>query len=127
MVNLPDPPDDDDFLHGPDALVIWFLWDGKQSTGGRTAVCQSYDDGGLRSVDAFPFLSSAKTCWLNRLMSEGSVSGNTEFKLFPDLHKLKSLFNEFVNLYTIILMILFTKGLFTSKIVLMLALYLYST
>ena len=98
-VNLPDPPDDDDFLHGPDSLVIWFLWDGKQSTVGRTAVCQSYDDGGLGSVDVFPFLSSAKTCWLNRLMSEGSVSGDTEFKLFPDLHKLKSLFNEFVNLF----------------------------
>ena len=42
-------------------------------------------------VDAFTVLSCMKMGWIRRRMSEGSGFGDTVFKLFPDLNKLKLL------------------------------------
>ena len=87
FANLPDPPND--FLHELSILLFQFLWDGKQRKISRKIVCQSYEDGGLGMVDVLTVLSCMKMGWLRRLMLEGSSFGDTVFKLFPDLNKLK--------------------------------------
>ena len=48
-------------------------------------------------VDAFTVLSCMKMGWIRRRMSEGSGFGDTVFKLFPDLNKLKLIGVEFAN------------------------------
>ena len=48
-------------------------------------------------VDVFTVLSCMKMGWLRRLMLEDSSFGDTVFKLFPDLNKLKLFCGEFAN------------------------------
>ena len=58
---------------------------------GRLSASHNHEDGGLGMLNAFTVLSCMKMGWMRRLMSDGSDFGDTVFKLFPDLNRLKLL------------------------------------
>lgn len=76
-------------------LTIRFQCDGQQSKVGMKTVCQSYEDGRLGMVDVLSFLSSIKIGWLRRVFLGGYGLGDTTFKLFRYLHRLKLFGDEF--------------------------------
>ena len=67
FINIPDP--NKDFLKEIDKLLLRFLWGGKTNRIKRSTICKSYEEGGIRMLDIFTYLSSMKISWLKRIIT----------------------------------------------------------
>jgi hypothetical protein len=95
FVNLPDP--NEVFLKELDNIFYRFLWNSKQCKVSKACICQPYENGGLRMLNVFAFLSSMKLSWLRRLSSLSMLSLNDfTFNLYPGLEKLAIYGGEYV-------------------------------
>jgi len=65
--NLPDPPDE--FLYELNKCFFDFLWDGKVSKINKKAVIMPYENGGLKMLDVYSFLTSLKLSWFKRIIN----------------------------------------------------------
>ena len=61
----------------------------------KTIVCKSYEDGGLKMVDIYSFLSSLKISWLRRLTESNSLKP-LWCHLYPSLHDLHNFGSDFI-------------------------------
>ena len=82
FINLPDPTEQ--FLSDLDKMLYRFLWDDKPSKIKKTVVIKPYDEGGLKMINVFSFLSSLKLSWLRRLHCNSQLS-NITLALYPEL------------------------------------------
>ena len=73
FINIPDPSPE--FLKEVE-LLLRFLWGGKINKIKRTTICKGYEDGGLKMVDIYSFLTTLKISWLRRLTEKNSSSLN---------------------------------------------------
>ena len=94
LTNLPDPPAV--FLKALDKMFYEFLWDGKAHKVKKSIMCQNFEQGGLKMINIYTFLSTLKLSWLRRLQYESDVRVIL-FSIYPDCHKIFLLGNEFVN------------------------------
>ena len=86
FINIPDPPHT--FLKELDQILFRFLWDGKTNRIKKSTMCKPYEEGGLKMVDIFAFLSSLKIGWLRRL-TEAKLTSPAWYDLYPALQHLE--------------------------------------
>jgi exonuclease III len=95
FTNLPDPPIA--FLKELDKMFFDFLWSGRSHKIKKSVVCKDYNDGGLRMINVFDFLSTLKISWLRRIRNEESEVRQILFTVHKDFNKVCLMGEEFVN------------------------------
>ena len=98
FINLPDPGEN--FLQELDCLFLNFLWDGKRNKIAKKVVCDDYENGGLKMINVFSFISTMKLSWLRRIYLD---SGETTlkklvFNFYPELWKLDKVGTRFAKM-----------------------------
>ena len=83
FINLPDP--DDHFLKELNRLFFEFLWNGKHSKISKANVCQTYQNGGIKMLDIYSFLSTMKITCLKRLSLPDSTLKQFVYCLYPSV------------------------------------------
>ena len=68
FINIPDPTKE--FLKEIDQLLLRFLWGGKTNRIKRSTICKSSEEGGIRMLDIYSYLSSMKISWLKRIITD---------------------------------------------------------
>ena len=92
---LPDPPDD--FLMELHRILFKFIWSNKPDRIARNNICKHYEQGGLKMIDIFKFLKSLKCTWIRRMFNRETKWKSLLLALFPQITKLTSLGNTYVN------------------------------
>ena len=86
FINIPDPSPQ--FLKEVDELFLRFLWGGKLNKIKKSTICKKYEEGGLKMVDIYSFLTTLKLSWVKRLTEIDSSSLNSAH-LYPVLCNLE--------------------------------------
>jgi exonuclease III len=94
LINLPDPTYE--FLVALDIEFHNFLWDNKRYKIKKSVTSGKYEEGGLKMLDIFSFLSSMKITWLRKLQCD-SEWRNFTYDIYPILVPLEKLGSEYAH------------------------------
>ena len=92
FITLPDPSDM--FLNQLDKMFFNFLWDGKPSKIHKKIVTKMYENGGIKMINVYDFLSNMKLSWIRRLYQCNTPFQEGTFALFPCLKNLDKVGSE---------------------------------
>ena len=94
--NIPDPSSG--FMRELNNCFYKFLWDGKKSKLSKAYVCGNYEEGGIRMLDVFSFLSALKIGWVKRVMHSDSDVKRILCYSCPEVTNLEIFGSEYVNI-----------------------------
>jgi exonuclease III len=92
FINLPDPAPD--FLSELNNMCFTFLWEDKPSKINKKVACNTYENGGLKMIDIYSFLTTMKVTWLRKL-KENSDWKEFTCALYPSLIDIENLGCEY--------------------------------
>jgi hypothetical protein len=94
FTNLPDPSDN--FMKDLNSLLFRFLWDEKRSKIKKSIIYKSHQEGGLRMINVYSFLSTLKISWLRRMDKDPNL--NDFLSIFcPLIGQLHNFGSEYIN------------------------------
>ena len=87
FMSIPDPSKK--FLCDLNKLFYEFLWNCKPSRISKDVVCKSYDEGGLKMLNVYTFLSTMKINCLKRTLMSTDNQSRLAFAMYPHLEYIK--------------------------------------